>query len=175
MEKAWTWEHQALIRARVIAGDEPIHQEFDRIRLSVLQQSRSCEKILLDVVEMREKMREHLATRDDSGFNIKQDAGGLVDIEFIVQAGVLCHASQASRLLGTTSTLQLLKRLPDCDWVTQTEADVMMAAYKDYRLSVNRQALEIVDNQHQTEQKLEQYRIQITEIWNRLMIKDQEN
>ncbi|MFV9616195.1 MAG: bifunctional [glutamate--ammonia ligase]-adenylyl-L-tyrosine phosphorylase/[glutamate--ammonia-ligase] adenylyltransferase, partial [Gammaproteobacteria bacterium] len=85
-EKAWTWEHQALIRARFVTdnlqGNALIEQEFDRIRSSVLRQKRETEKLLQEVVEMREKMRKHLASHVVSNsaadFDIKQDAGGLV-------------------------------------------------------------------------------------------------
>lgn len=174
LEKAWTWEHQALVRARMIAGDDQIYQEFARIRRSVLQQSRSCEKIIDDVVEMREKMREHLASKDSSEFNIKQDAGGLVDIEFIVQAGVLTHAADDDALPGSTSTLCLLERLPACGWLTQAEAEALMAAYKDFRRFVNRQVLEIDISDERSSQHLEQHRVQVSNTWNRLMIEKQE-
>lgn len=168
--KAWRWEHQALIRARVVAGDRPIHEEFDRIRQSVLQQAHSCEKIIEDVVIMREKMRDHLSSKDELEFNIKQDAGGLVDIEFITQAGVLCNAPESPQLLDTTSTLLLLKQLPDCGWLEKKESDDLSKAYKDYRLSVNRQSLEIIDQKSQLNQQLEQHRLRVTKVWNRLMM-----
>lgn len=175
-EQAWTWEHQALVRARMIAGDELIQQEFGKIRQSVLQQPRSYEKILTDVVEMREKMRDHLGSKDGSSFHIKQDAGGLVDIEFIAQAGVLCKASECPRLLETTSTLQLLTLMPKCDWLAQSEAETLISAYRDYRLVLNRQALDVVFEKDRTGQSiedvLEKHRAQVTQIWQRVILRD---
>ena len=96
-DKAWTWEHQALIRARFVTGNALIEQEFDRIRSSVLRQQRDVTALLQEVVDMREKMRVHLASRS-ADFDIKQDAGGLVDIEFMTQAGVLLYAAATPRL-----------------------------------------------------------------------------
>ena len=93
--KAWTWEHQALLRTRVITGSEPVSREFARIRQSVLAVPRDAARICTDVVEMREKMRTHLASRDESKINLKQDPGGMVDIEFTTQAGVLLKAQRA--------------------------------------------------------------------------------
>ena len=122
---------------------------------------------------MREKMRQHLASKDSEAFNYKQDAGGLVDIEFIVQAGVLCCAFQAPQLLDTTSTLQLLKRLPDCGWLSLEEADYCQTAYKEYRLAVNRMSLEVVDESDLQTQQLEQYRARISKLWDRIMLQKQ--
>ena len=86
-EKAWTWEHQALIRARFVTGSALIEQEFDRIRGSVLcsvvKGLGGEDKLLQEVVAMREKMRQHLANKSEA-FDVKQDAGGLVDDETMV-------------------------------------------------------------------------------------------
>lgn len=83
--RAWTWEHQALVRARPIAGSRKIISEFNRIRNDVLRTPRDPYKLKEDVIEMRNKMRKHLDRGGDKLFDLKQSPGGMVDIEFIAQ------------------------------------------------------------------------------------------
>ena len=172
--KAWTWEHQALLRARAVAGSNPVMQEFDRIRQAVLTQPRDPAQICTDVVEMREKMRAHLASRDESSINLKQDTGGMVDIEFTVQAGMLLKASQRPEMLQVSSTLEFLEYLAQADgsedaWFSDDEARDLAAAYKLYRHLTNKQALEI-ELSEETIQSLQPHRERVTEIWNRLVV-----
>src|SRR5699024_3964221 len=100
-EQAWTWEHQALVRARPLAGCPRLGEKFIRLRADVLGREREEEKLRQDVLSMRQKMRDNLATQATHGgfdaaaftaetlFDLKQDAGGIVDIEFMVQYAVL--------------------------------------------------------------------------------------
>lgn len=166
-EKAWTWEHQALIRARIVAGNDPIRQEFDRIRYSVLASKREPEDLVRDVAEMRYKMRDHLGSKDSARFNIKQDAGGIVDIEFMAQAGVLLHAGAQRNLLASTSVLELLPQLVESGWFSVEESNLLSQAYKDFREQVNRQALMI--DLTLDEKTLLSYKTKVTDIWQRLM------
>ncbi|MDH5710377.1 MAG: bifunctional [glutamate--ammonia ligase]-adenylyl-L-tyrosine phosphorylase/[glutamate--ammonia-ligase] adenylyltransferase [Gammaproteobacteria bacterium] len=165
-EKAWTWEHQALIRARIVTGNDHVRQEFDRIRKSVLMVERETSTLCRDVAEMRYKMRAHLGSKGSGGFDIKQDAGGIVDIEFLVQAGVLLNAKQHGNLLEHTSTLDFLEGLPCCDWFTAKEVETLSQAYRLYREQTNRQALmiEALDIE-----MLSSYRDSVAAIWQRLM------
>ena len=140
-EKAWTWEHQALIRARFVTGSELIEQEFDRIRSSVLRQKRETDNLLQEVVEMREKMRKHLANKS-ADFDIKQDIGGLVDIEFMTQAGVLIHAEQCADCIKHTATLELINELIKVGWYQADEAENIGNAYRYFRKLKNWQNLE---------------------------------
>ncbi|VAW53857.1 Glutamate-ammonia-ligase adenylyltransferase [hydrothermal vent metagenome] len=143
-EKAWVWEHQALIRARFVTdscqGGALIEQEFDRIRSTALRQKRGAEKLLQEVVKMREKMREHLASRA-AGFDIKQDAGGLVDIEFMTQAGVLLHAEKSANCIKYTATLELINELTTAGWYKAGEAEKISNAYRYFRKLKNWQNL----------------------------------
>lgn len=91
---AWTWETQALVRARAVYGESELSQEFNRIRQDVLSTYRDSDKLKTDVREMREKMYLHLANTDKTLFNIKTDPGGITDIEFIAQYLVLANAPQ---------------------------------------------------------------------------------
>lgn len=165
--QAWTWEHQALIRARGVAGDHHVREEFDRIRLSVLAQKRAPAELLAEVSEMRAKMRKHLASGDAQNVNLKQDAGGIVDIEFIAQTGVLLNASQDQNLLASTSTLVLLQRLQTCGWLQANEAADLVVAYKHYRQQLNHQALQIGLLQD-AETESEQHRARVIAVWQRL-------
>ena len=167
-EKAWTWEHQALIRARMVTGNDHLRQEFDRIRKSVLTVERGPAELCRAVVEMREKMRTHLASRDGDVFDLKQDKGGIVDIEFLIQAGVLLCCPQWPALLTTTSMLVFLERLADCDWLNADECRDLGNAYRDYRQQVNGQALLIEDAEEFSEKQLD-HRRRVREIWDRHM------
>ncbi|ABR74848.1 bifunctional glutamine synthetase adenylyltransferase/deadenyltransferase [Actinobacillus succinogenes] len=91
---AWTWETQALVRARAVYGETNMRREFDRIRQGVLSANRDLDKLKTDVREMREKMYLHLANTNKTLFNIKTDPGGITDIEFIAQYLVLANAPQ---------------------------------------------------------------------------------
>ncbi|MET0654382.1 MAG: bifunctional [glutamate--ammonia ligase]-adenylyl-L-tyrosine phosphorylase/[glutamate--ammonia-ligase] adenylyltransferase, partial [Pseudoxanthomonas sp.] len=88
-ERAWTWEHQALVRARAIAGDAALLGEFDAIRAQTLSQSREVRKLKEEVANMRLKMRAELDRSDAARFDLKQGEGGLVDLEFLLQYLVL--------------------------------------------------------------------------------------
>ncbi len=166
-DKAWTWEHQALIRARFVTGNTRIEQEFDRIRRSVLRQQRDAGKLLLDVVEMREKMRRHL-TSHSVDFDIKQDAGGLVDIEFMTQAGVLMHASQCDDCLKHTATLELINELEKIGWYETGEAESIGNAYRYFRKLKNWQNLECEADVRD----VPMHRDNVIAVWNRLMLEE---
>lgn len=167
-EKAWTWEHQALIRARFVSdnlhGNALIEPEFDRIRSSVLRQPREKASLLLEIVEMREKMRQHL-TNNSADFDIKQDTGGLVDIEFMTQAGVLLHAVDSADCIKHTATLELILELEKVGWFSSPEADHISQAYRYFRRLKNWQNLQCEADYAD----VNQHRERVTAVWQRLM------
>ncbi len=163
-EKAWTWEHQALIRARFVTGNALIEQEFDRIRSSVLRQSRDAKQLSQEVVEMREKMRTHLASKSGD-FDIKQDAGGLVDIEFMTQAGVLIHAENCADCIKHTATLELINELTKVGWYEADEAENIGNAYRYFRKLKNWQNLECEADTS----AVPEHRDNVIAVWQRLM------
>jgi glutamate-ammonia-ligase adenylyltransferase len=167
--KAWTWEHQALLRTRFIAGSEPVSQEFARIRQSVLAVPRDPAQLCGDVVEMREKMRAHLASRDASTINIKQDAGGMVDIEFMTQAGILLNVADHPEMLSVSSTLEFIEYLAAVGWYTSAEADELATAYKLFRQQTNKQALEVALD-GDIRQVLQPHFDRVTALWTRLVV-----
>ena len=109
--KAWTWEHQALIRARFVAGDSGIAARFAAIREEVLRLPREEEKLRRDIVEMRERMYRAKQPPEGSRINLKHSRGGLVDIEFLVQYRVLAGANKFASLCQTTDNIGLLSAL----------------------------------------------------------------
>ncbi len=167
-EKAWTWEHQALIRARFVTdnlqGNALIEPEFDRIRRSVLSAVRDKDLLLSEVVEMREKMRKHLTSRAKN-FDIKQDAGGLVDIEFMTQAGVLIHAEKHADCIQHTATLELINELAKIGWYPMAEADNLKDAYRYFRKLKNWQNLACDADESQ----VSLHRDNVIAAWQRLM------
>ncbi|MGD8570747.1 MAG: bifunctional [glutamate--ammonia ligase]-adenylyl-L-tyrosine phosphorylase/[glutamate--ammonia-ligase] adenylyltransferase, partial [Gammaproteobacteria bacterium] len=92
VKKAWTWEHQALVRARPVTGDDEVSEKFQQLRREVLAQHRDIGKLRGEVVDMRERMRKELAAKKSGFFDLKQGEGGITDIEFMVQYMVLARA-----------------------------------------------------------------------------------
>lgn len=92
--KLWTWEHQALVRARVVYGDPQLTSQFDAVRRDIMTLAREGKTLQTEVREMREKMRAHLGNKHRDRFDIKADEGGITDIEFITQYLVLRYAHE---------------------------------------------------------------------------------
>jgi len=145
-ESAWTWEHQALVRARPVAGDAGLGSRFERVRADVLSQHRDRDQLRAEVVAMRQRMREHLApgsaALDGGGFHLKQGSGGIVDIEFMVQFAVLAEASAHPDLTRWTDNIRILDALTQCGVLAADEAEVLREAYKDYRSAGHRLQLQ---------------------------------
>jgi len=144
-EKAWVWEHQALIRARMVVGNAHLDEEFDRIRRSVLNKSRNLDDLKKEVVEMRQKMRDSLGSKGkdkSEKFHLKQDTGGIVDIEFIVQYAVLANAAKHCDLLDHTSTRQLLNALLEHEILDISQVSKLSEAYELYRSRGHQRALQ---------------------------------
>lgn len=119
-DKAWAWEHQALVRARGICGDKKVLHKFDEIRHNILTQARQPDAVRQEVVAMRQKMREHLGssekTQQAGQFHLKQDAGGIVDIEFMAQYMVLAYAHQYPSLAKWSDNVRIFEALAHvCD------------------------------------------------------------
>ncbi|UHQ20797.1 bifunctional [glutamate--ammonia ligase]-adenylyl-L-tyrosine phosphorylase/[glutamate--ammonia-ligase] adenylyltransferase [Lysobacter sp. KIS68-7] len=108
-ERAWTWEHQALVRARGVAGDNALLSEFERVRAQTLGRTRDPATLRKDVVQMRQRMRAELDRTDAARFDLKQGEGGLVDLEFLLQWCVLDRAASAPAWLEPRDTAGLLR------------------------------------------------------------------
>ncbi|MEZ0472646.1 bifunctional [glutamate--ammonia ligase]-adenylyl-L-tyrosine phosphorylase/[glutamate--ammonia-ligase] adenylyltransferase [Luteimonas salinilitoris] len=111
--RAWTWEHQALVRARCVAGDAGLCADFERVRARALARPRDAGKLRNDIVGMRAKMRAELDRTGKAGFDLKQGEGGLVDLEFLLQYLVLREAHAHPALLRPRATPALLEAVHD--------------------------------------------------------------
>lgn len=123
LNEAWTWELQALTRARFITGHQALAASFNRIRQEVLCRQRDETRLIADLLDMRQKMnREHGAGVNSSVLQSpKHQPGGLIDIEFIAQLGVLGSARQFPRVIHATGTLPQLNELMSIGWLTEEE------------------------------------------------------
>ena len=130
--QAWPWEHQALTRARFVAGDTSIGAAFEAEREAILRLPRDASKLKADVIEMRRKM--HAAHPNRSAlFDLKHDPGGMVDIEFGVQFLVLAHAHAHAQLTRNAGNIALLKLAAGLDLIPGAIADGAAEAYREYR------------------------------------------
>jgi len=141
-EEAWTWEHQALTRARVVAGDPKLAAQFEAVRHEVLARSRDEGVLRQEVREMREKMRQELDRSGTDRFDIKQGAGGIADIEFMVQFGVLRWAHEHAELLEFTDNIRLLEGFGRCGLMSKKDVLLLSNAYRAYRGAIHRFALQ---------------------------------
>ncbi|MGZ8227941.1 MAG: bifunctional [glutamate--ammonia ligase]-adenylyl-L-tyrosine phosphorylase/[glutamate--ammonia-ligase] adenylyltransferase, partial [Methylococcaceae bacterium] len=131
--QAWTWEHQALVRGRFIAGDLLLKAQYEAIRCRILSLPRDTVLLKTEVCEMREKMRAALATKEVNKFDLKQSRGGIADIEFIVQFGVLDLAATNPALTVYTDNVRLLEGLQAQGFISKPAAEALTAAYCAYR------------------------------------------
>ena len=141
-EKAWVWEHQALVRARAVAGDPLIVEQFNIIRNKTLMQKRNIDDLRSEVIKMREKMRTALSKQTEELFDVKHSQGGIVDIEFMVQFAVLAWANDYPQLCNFTDNIRLLAMLEEIGKLSGEEAQDLMTAYKRYRQRLHRLALQ---------------------------------
>ena len=141
-EDAWTWEHQALIRARPICGDGILAKKFETIRKQVLARQRFQEKLTAEVVDMRERMRKELMKPEKGVFDLKQDTGAMVDIEFLVQYLVLLNSHQYAGLLKWTDNVRLIQSLIETGTMDEITAHVLKHAYLIYRAAAHQLSLQ---------------------------------
>ncbi len=138
LEDAWTWEHQALIRARAIAGDNALCRRFEQIRIEVLTQPRDAGRLKAEVADMREKLRRAQNPVPHERFDIKQGSGGIVDIEFLVQFLILNHAHQLADLARWTDNVRLLQALSTHHVIDADTAFGLRRAYLILRATAHR-------------------------------------
>ncbi|WP_371195045.1 bifunctional [glutamate--ammonia ligase]-adenylyl-L-tyrosine phosphorylase/[glutamate--ammonia-ligase] adenylyltransferase [Glaciecola sp. SC05] len=129
LSTAWTWEHQALVRGRLVIGTQSFAEAFEKIRVQTLCLARDSNKLLEDVSQMREKMRAHLNASNDAQIDIKQCEGGIVDIEFMVQFWVLNFASDYPGLARWSDNLRILDVCADINVIDTKSAKALQEHY----------------------------------------------
>jgi glutamate-ammonia-ligase adenylyltransferase len=139
---AWVWEHQALTRARFCAGDAAIGARFEQIREQVLRRERAEDgELKREVLAMRQKMREAHKARPPL-FDLKQDAGGMIDIEFMVQYLVLQHAARYPQLTANSGNIALLRLCGELGLIDAALAAQVGDAYRALRKLQHRMRLQ---------------------------------
>ncbi len=132
LQKAWIWEHQALTRARSVAGDEAIGRAFEDLRVNVLRAQREPENLRTEILGMRRKMLDaHPNT--SALFDLKHDPGGIIDVEFMVQYLVLGHAHTYPELTANSGNLALLRTAAGLGLIRSEQAEAVHAAYRRFR------------------------------------------
>jgi glutamate-ammonia-ligase adenylyltransferase len=140
--QAWTWEHQALIRARPITGDQSLMDRFNDIRQKILCRPRPADELKQAVREMRERMRSQKLKSDTGMFDLKQGYGGIVDIEFLVQYLTLRHGAGHPDVTVWTDNVRLLEGLSCEGLISGEESGILQKAYITLRQVVHRLTLQ---------------------------------
>jgi glutamate-ammonia-ligase adenylyltransferase len=131
-QDAWLWEHQALTRARFVAGDAAVGTQFEQIRRDIICRPRELDKLRSEVVGMRQKMLD-AHPNDTPLFDLKHDRGGIIDVEFMVQYLVLAHAHAHPELADNVGNLALLRRAGAAGLIPAEAAAAVHDAYRSYR------------------------------------------
>ena len=167
MKRAWTWEHQALLRARPICGDNKIKEEFEKIRHDALTKKRDKGLLFKDVWDMRQKVISQLSKRTPGLFHLKNDPGGVIDIEFIIQFLTLLNAPSHPELLRWRSHMHFLDELERLNLVEKEDASVLRSAYIQMRHTIHRLSLQetklVVE-----ESQFKDTRKKVLDIWEKL-------
>ena len=162
-QQAWTWEHQALVRARAIYGTSALCQRFTEIRQQIICLDRAQDKLAEEVVQMRQKLRQHHGvTADDP----KHSAGGIVDLEFISQYLVLAHGAKHAELYQYTDNIRILDAVAQSGLLPPDDVQQLQQAYQLLRGAGHRQTLAPATLPAQDE--LQQAKSVVENVWQRL-------
>ncbi len=143
--RAWNWEHQALVKARAVGGDMEVRDRFEAIRCEILSLPRDTLRLKADIREMRSRMRtarKEKKPRAEKGFDIKNDSGGLIDIEFLVQFLIMQHAGRHPSLLKWTDIVRQLNSLALAGIFDDKTAYILKQAYLVFRYYIHRLTLQ---------------------------------
>jgi glutamate-ammonia-ligase adenylyltransferase len=168
-EEAWTWEHQALLRARAVAGDGDVRARFEAIRRATLTREVRRDDLRQRVAQMRDRMRNELAAGGSDLFDIKQDRGGIADVEFLVQYLVLANAGEQPALVDYSDNIRQLEALVAAGLLSDEDAALLREAYLAYRTRLHRLAL---DGQPGLvpAAELASHREAVASLWRRIML-----
>ncbi|WP_159534631.1 MULTISPECIES: bifunctional [glutamate--ammonia ligase]-adenylyl-L-tyrosine phosphorylase/[glutamate--ammonia-ligase] adenylyltransferase [unclassified Alteromonas] len=166
-EEAWTWEHQALVRARGICGDISLLSAFNTVRHNILSIQRDQATLSTEVSEMRVKMRKHLLSTSNQKVDLKQCVGGIADIEFMTQYWVLAHANKIESLTEFSDNLRLLDATRNAGIIDEKQSHALQQAYLALREQYHHLTLADTKYAEQTEH-LSQMRETVSEYWQAL-------
>ena len=172
-DEAWTWEHQALLHSRAVAGTPAIRERFEAVRVELLCRHVRRERLREDVRHMRDRMRRELSRAADGEFDIKQDPGGVADIEFLAQYWVLRWAGDYPPLVTYSDTIRQLESVASAALVDHRIVDALIDAYRAYRSVTHRLSLEgarpvVAAGPHAAS------RAAVTAVWDAVMVRAEE-
>nr|WP_323744981.1 bifunctional [glutamate--ammonia ligase]-adenylyl-L-tyrosine phosphorylase/[glutamate--ammonia-ligase] adenylyltransferase [Noviherbaspirillum malthae] len=173
LANAWVWEHQALTRARFCAGDAEIGSRFEAIREKVLRQPREENKLRREVASMRKKLHDAHPNRSEQ-FDLKHDAGGMIDIEFIVQYLVLCHAATYPQLTADIGNIALLKLCAELGLIDKALAGDVADAYRKLRKLQHQIRLQGHERARVDVEKIQLEAARVRELWAATLGRSQE-
>ena len=166
---AWTWEHQALVRARFVAGDPELGERFAEVRRAILGRAREPEALKAEVVEMRAKMLVEHASRDPDVFDLKRDRGGITDIEFMVQYWVLATAHAHPEVCTWPDKVRTLDVLVETGVIPPDLGLALADGYRDMRNRIHRLTLAGADTRlSNPPEDLRALRAQVMAAWDAL-------
>ncbi len=135
--EAWTWESQALVRARCVYGSKELAEKFEQIRQSTLSLPRASGQLRTEICQMREKMYQHLANPNAEMFQLKTDKGGITDIEFIAQCLVLEYAHQYPQMAVWSDNVRIFEAAVECGILSQAEGEELKRCYTAIRNKIH--------------------------------------
>lgn len=165
LKQAWTWEHQALTRARFCAGDKEVGARFEAIRCEILRQPRDLGKLRDEVAAMRQKMYDAHASKSTEMFGLKHDPGGIIDVEFIVQYLVLGHAHRHCELTGNLGNIALLRIAGELGLIDPALALAAGNAYREYRRLQHARRLSATPKAPVPREQVEKHIVAVDALW----------
>ena len=140
---AWTWEHQALSRARAVAGDDALAQVFTDVRREVLMRERDPQKLKKEIVDMRAKMRANLDKSTATQWDVKQGEGGMIEVEFIAQYLVLRDAHKSAAIVEWSDNWRQLDALEQAGSIKAEHKQALIEVYRSYRAWTHMRGLQL--------------------------------
>lgn len=142
LENAWTWEHQALLRSRPVAGSVKVQREFEQIRSRILALRVDRDKLAADVRKMRARMRAQLDKTSAERFDLKQGRGGIADLEFLVQYLALKNAGSNPAVIHYRDNIRQLGTLGAANCLAPSDVSELQDIYREYRARLHQLALD---------------------------------
>lgn len=168
LKEAWVWEHQALTRARCVAGDPELGRRFEAVRREILCQPRDLAKLREEVLAMRKKMLDSHGSKEPELFDLKQDPGGIIDVEFMVQYLILGHAHQYPELTANLGNIALLRMAAELELIPAELADGARNAYREYRRLQHVKRLNDAPKSRLPREGVEPHITAVTALWHTL-------
>jgi glutamate-ammonia-ligase adenylyltransferase len=169
---AWTWEHQALLHARAVAGASALRARFEDVRMDILTHHVRRATLRAEVRSMRDRQRRELSRVREDSVDLKQDPGGIGDIEFLAQYWALLWAGRYPPVAMFADAIRQLESVASADLVPQGRIDVLTGAYRAYRSRLHHRALDGLGAVVPAQEFVTE-RATVSAIWNEVMGEEQ--